>query len=169
MGVRPSSRPWATDQQTQSWRKMTPPPQEANSSSVRGAPHDHPSQHARILAALILFRNHSLCESMSRVQPCHAQKTASHSAHWPHSSALMVIPFPLQRCSLSLGEVDTSVPFPANHSTITYSQLSDQLWGSTWTAAHCAKNLLWPRLRTALIYGYKHKYLKGSLAIRLFI
>lgn len=45
----------------------------------------------------------------------------------------------------------------------TYSRHFDQLWLFALTAALCKRKPLWPRLTTALIYGYRHNYLEGGL------
>lgn len=45
--------------------------------------------------------------------------------------------------------------FRAEHSSGPVSQFLDQLWISALTST-TEKNLLWPRWRAALIYGYKH-------------
>ena len=69
-----------------------------------------------------------LASSCADLVHCHDWMTLFYSIP-PWSWVLMAFPFPLQ-CSLSpVGrECDIDVPFMAEHSTDSYSQLSDHLW-----------------------------------------
>jgi hypothetical protein len=43
-------------------------------------------------------------------------------------------------------------------------QITHSGWALTWSlCSNCRKTFLWPRLRAAQTYGYKHKYLEGNL------
>lgn len=64
--------------------------------------------------------------------------------------------------SLNLGVDDRDGPLRDEHSTVTYSQLLDQLRVSAVTTDHCRK-LSWPELIVSLICGQKHKYLESIL------
>lgn len=55
------------------------------------------------------------------------------------------------------------VPSRAEHTTVTSSQLFDQLSVTALTNDHCKKMLPQARLRAILTYVYKHKYIKVSL------
>lgn len=61
------------------------------------------------------------------------------------------------------GGSDIGVPFRDKLSVVTSSQHIDQIWIFTLTFTHFTQKILWPRLRVALIYRYKHKYLKDNL------
>lgn len=111
---------------------------------------------------MIVCDNRRFCEVMSATAVSGPESSISQGSPAP-SSTSSVSPFPLLRFSLSLAEVDANLPCGAEHSAISCSQLFGQLCGSALTVAHCEKKLLWPRLREALMYGYKHKYVKGRL------
>lgn len=64
--------------------------------------------------------------------------------------------------ALGLGVVK-DVPSRAEHTTVTYSQLFDQLSVTALTHDHCKKMLPQARLRAVLIYVCKHKYIEVSL------
>lgn len=74
-----------------------------------------------------------------------------------------MLPSPLLCCPLSFGMcvfVVIDAPFRAEHSQA-YSQSRDQSWVPALTATHYTQKLLWP---SNTMYGYKEKYLDGSLA-----
>lgn len=76
----------------------------------------------------------------------------------PHSSAVFPEPWRvMERLCLSLSTAASII-------------LSAwQVMSLCINTAHCNKKLLWWRLRAALIYGYNHDYLEGSLATCPFI
>lgn len=49
------------------------------------------------------------------------------------------------------------------HSIEIYSQHFDELWVSALTTILHREKFLWPRVKTAVIYGWKHKYLADNL------
>lgn len=67
----------------------------------------------------------------------------------------------LPLCSPSLGGGDIDVSCMAGHPIVIYSQYFDHLGVSTVTTDYHQNKLLWPKLKAALFYGYKH--LKGKL------
>jgi hypothetical protein len=80
-----------------------------------------------------------------------------------YSPALKIFPSPLLQCFQGLELCNVDVPFRVDHSTVTYSQRFDQLSVSVVTVEECKAKRLWLKLKVALIYGYKHNYLEGSL------
>ena len=78
------------------------------------------------------------------------QRTAFHSV-FPHLWVL----FPLAIYNdVSLEESDTDVVFRVELSTVTYS--------TSYESINCKKMNLCPRL-AAIVCGYKHNYVEGSL------
>lgn len=98
-------------------------------------------------------------------QLCHVQKTTFHST-LPHPLALTFFSWP-SFCSLGFsGREVIKTPY-FRLSTHLHRHLA--LWPVillfSLTAAHSKKKLLWSRLKTIQIYGFKHKYLKVSLTM----
>lgn len=96
----------------------------------------------------------------SRMQwSCHVHKkcpTALHPILWPlHSFHLLFYEV--------LWDKEGTLPFMADHSTITCSQHFEESWGTVVAIAHWEIKLLWPNLTSALICGNKQNYLQGSL------
>lgn len=99
-----------------------------------------------------------VCEFMNPVvMPCpedvfhHPFPISSSCFDMPSFSSSFLFP--------ELGKSDVGVPLKAEHSVFSYSQYFN--WLSL--CINWQQKLFWPRLRVALIYGHKHKYLKGSL------
>lgn len=121
------------------------------------------------------------CVFTSSMTSC-VQKTAFFSIFW-----FLFFLLPLLQCFQN-NWVTLDVLFRARYSTATYCQHFDKLVSSLatphyknqtnhWTnkqtknkanqANRVNPKLLWPRLRATLIYGYKLKYLEGSLTTSL--
>ena len=72
-------------------------------------------------------------------------------------------------CSLSSGgkgegggRCDIDVPLKPKSFSVTWSQHFGQLWVSVLTSSYYREKILWLKLRTIIIYVYKHKYLGDS-------
>lgn len=90
-------------------------------------------------------------------QPCHVQKSASHNI----LPCLMGLTFFLTWYTLNLGRWLMSHFWLRIQQLLIISALVSLV--SALTTAFCKTNLLWPRLRAALIHGYKHNYLEDGL------
>lgn len=110
---------------------------------------------------MVCSHGHSWCELVS-AQPCQLRKLASHSVS-SYDLTSTLFPSPLPRCSLGLGGGGE-----VSHLGLTtqiHSQHCDLLHISALTAAHCKKQLSWPRLRAAHVCSYKHCRSEGNMTI----